>query len=253
MTGDQYLRALLAKITVLTGPYGNGDQMREELRPVIVRWAGTQLSNVTVSGSYAKGTAVVGGTDVDLFISLKQDTVQSLRDIFESLAQHLSGEGFTPRRQNVSIGIAHRGLKVDLVPGKLQNTWSQDHSLWVSRQQTWQKTDVQTHISNAIRSGQTDLIRLMKRWRTVNGVEMPSFVLELATIKALGSSWATTLDGRMRHVLEFLRDHILTTALPDPANASNNVASELSATEKAAIARQATVSIGKPYWEQIVW
>jgi hypothetical protein len=153
----------------------------------------------------------------------------------------------------VSIGITHNRLEVDLVPGKLQNAWSRDHSLWVSRQDTWQKTNVDTHIDTVQRSGHTDLVRLLKRWRTVNNVDMPSFALELTVLKALEGTWLHGLAAQVNRVLEFLRDRMTVVALPDPANASNNVASELTQAEKAAISRQAGISRAKPYWSQIIW
>ena len=38
------------------------------------------------SGSYAKGTAIAGGTDIDILISLKS-SAPTLKEIYNSLAQ----------------------------------------------------------------------------------------------------------------------------------------------------------------------
>ena len=253
MTGDEYLQRLLATITAPTGAMGPGEKVRQGLAGTIGQWAGTQLASLTVSGSYAKGTAITGGTDVDLFVSLKSDTSNGLQQIYDSLASHLTGAGFATRKQNVSIGITYGSWNVDVVPGKLQNAWSQDHSLWVSRQQTWQKTNVAKHIEFVTTARCTEVIRLMKRWRNANRIEMPSFALELATIRALEGAWFNGPAAKVIHVLTFLRDRLASIALTDPANASNNVAAEMSVQEKSLVSRQASASLNKQYWKEIVW
>jgi tRNA nucleotidyltransferase (CCA-adding enzyme) len=53
----------------------------------VKNWAGDWLANIGLSGSYAKGTAVLGESDVDLFISLKSDTPFNLEEIYDSLFQ----------------------------------------------------------------------------------------------------------------------------------------------------------------------
>lgn len=253
MTGDEYLLDLLNKITAPTGPHGPGERVRQGLQPTIAQWAGAQLAELKLSGSYAKGTAVRGGTDVDLFISLKADTRNTLKEIYDSLATHMTSSGYSARKQNVSIGVSYGGYQVDLVPGKRQNVLTNDHSLWVSRQDTWQKTNIDTHIATVTGSAQTDVIRLMKRWKQRHTLEFPSFALELATLRSLQNRYLGGIAARMQTTLEWLRDNITSAALTDPANTNNNVASELTAGEKAAIARQAKTSREAPYWSQVVW
>lgn len=252
MTPDQYLQQVLGRVTAPTGTLGPGATVREALRPVVQRWATAQLVELKLSGSYAKGTAIRGGTDVDLFISLKADTSQTLQEIYNSLANHLTGEGYAPRKQNVSIGITYSSWQVDLTPGKQQQLWSSDHSLWVSRQRTWQKTNVDTHIQIVGGSRHTDVIRLLKRWRQVHSLELPSFALELAVLRAMQGRWDVGLAARFNLVLDFLRDHITTAALLDPANTNNNVADELTVNEKATISQKARQSRAEQYWEQVV-
>src|SRR5215213_7921949 len=117
MDGNQYLQYVLSKSRAPTGAYGPGERVRRGLYSTISSWATSQLSAVDISGSYAKGTAIVGGTDVDLFISLKADTQPTLKEIYHSLGKHLERQGYTVRQQNVSLGITYQGLKVDLTPG----------------------------------------------------------------------------------------------------------------------------------------
>ena len=114
--------------------------------PTLQRWANRFLVSVHPSGSFMKGTAILSGTDIDLFISLSEDTTESLEQIYESLFNRLSEDGYSPTRQNVSLNIKVHGYSVDLVPAKRQNPYSQDHSIYVRRARTWQKTNVITHI-----------------------------------------------------------------------------------------------------------
>ncbi len=253
VTADEYLQRILAAITAAKGALGPGPTVRDALRPLIQRWAGTQLNELKLSGSYVKGTAIVGGTDVDLFISLKSDTTNPLREIYDSLASHMSASGYTVRRQNVSIGITQGTWSVDLTPGKQQQPASAYHSIWVSRQSTWQQTNVDLHVKTVGGSGQTDLIRLMKRWRQVHSLEFPSFALELAVLRAMQENWQMGIAARVLAALEFFRDRIATVALTDPANTNNNVADELTVAEKATISRQARASRAAETWAQTIW
>ena len=93
MTADQYVESILARYTVATGPLSLPVQVGNAIAPTIRQWAGTQLADIGFSGSYAKGTPVRGGTDIDLFISLHANTVQSLSDIYD---------GTTPTRERES-------------------------------------------------------------------------------------------------------------------------------------------------------
>jgi tRNA nucleotidyltransferase (CCA-adding enzyme) len=111
MSGDDYLRGILAGIRHPTGPHGPGEQIRTALFPVLAEWANPKPVAVTLSGSYAKATAVVGGSDVDLFISLKSDTTQTLKQLYTMLGTFMGAKGFNVRRQNVSIKRAVRKLQ----------------------------------------------------------------------------------------------------------------------------------------------
>ena len=93
-------------------------------------WANRFLVEVHPSGSFIKGTANISGTDIDLFISLSETTAETLKEVYDSLCVKLREKGYTPRRQNVSIGITVNGYSVDLVPAKRQNAFSVDHSLY---------------------------------------------------------------------------------------------------------------------------
>lgn len=133
MTGDQYVETVLTKYAVQRGPWSPAERLGATVADPIRRWAGMQLNDLQYSGSYAKETGVHGTSDVDVFVSLKSDTSNTLKEIYESLLSLAQGSGWSPRRQNVSIGVTIDGTRGDLVPGKVQAGYQNYHSLYCGR------------------------------------------------------------------------------------------------------------------------
>src|SRR4051812_20885207 len=102
---DAYLQTILNREAVNTGPLSPVLSVHATLAPIIQEWAGTQLSSITPSGSFAKGTANRSGTDIDLLVSLAADTTNSLKEIYEGLFNRMVAKGYAPKRQNVSINV----------------------------------------------------------------------------------------------------------------------------------------------------
>jgi Nucleotidyltransferase domain len=252
MSEQDYLNAILARELVGTGLASPALFVPGAIRPVIEKWAGRYLLDITASGSYAKGTANRSGTDLDLFISLSPDIAENLAEVHKTLAAALKAVGYQPRLQNVSIGINVSGYSVDLVPGKRQNWLFNDHSLYKRRGDTWTKTDISQHITKVKGSGRQAEIRLIKLWRTQKGLEFPSFYLELAVIRALESQFMTPLADNMRTVFAYFSDNILTARFVDPANTNNIISDDLTVAEKQAIRAAAAAALAAPYWRDIV-
>jgi tRNA nucleotidyltransferase (CCA-adding enzyme) len=103
MTADQYLQNILAREAVDTSAGSLVRGVQAVLQPVLAEWAGKWLRSVSPSGSFAKGTANRSGTDIDLFISLTNDTPETLKDIYTKLAKRMQEKGYVAKQQNVSI------------------------------------------------------------------------------------------------------------------------------------------------------
>lgn len=129
MTPDQYVESILAKYAVPRGPSSPAEQLGAVVAAPLRTWAGQQLNALEYSGSYAKETGVHGVSDVDVFISLKSDTTNTLKELYEMLYALAQNKGWTPRQQNVSIGVTINGTRGDLVPGKVQAGYQNYHSL----------------------------------------------------------------------------------------------------------------------------
>lgn len=165
MTPDEYLNTILIRETINTGPYSPVRGVQATLDPLLQRWAGNRLVDVHPSGSFMKGTANLSGTDIDLFVSLSDQTTETLKEIYDKLFNFMKENGYLPSRQNVSINLRVNGYSVDLVPAKRQNSFSDDHSLYRRRADTWTKTNVVSHINHVIGSGRQNEIRVLKLWR----------------------------------------------------------------------------------------
>src|SRR5262245_17001569 len=103
MTADDYLRAVLARQYVATGANAPALTAAKALVPTLHSWGGKYLISISPSGSFAKGTAIRSGTDIDLFLSLSSETPNTLAEIYATLQNSLAGAGLNPQPQNVSL------------------------------------------------------------------------------------------------------------------------------------------------------
>lgn len=252
MDADAYVKSIVDKYA-LNGRSPQAVVAAQTVFAVIQTWAGKWLLEVQYSGSNAKGTAIRGVADLDLFISLDPDTPETLSDIYNKLANHAQLQPYAPRRQNVSIGVTCNGYSIDLVPGKKQPGNTTDHSLYRSKAGTWTKTNVAKHIAFIQNSQRLDEIRALKIWRARHGLEFPSFYLEMTVIKALCGKRTGNIASNVWTVLEYLRGNFASTAVTDPANSNNLLSDDLTVTEKKVVIQKATSSLNQQNWGQIIW
>lgn len=250
MTADQYLRNVLARYQV--NAIAAQAVAQRQIAPVVQTWANQYLSGIELSGSVAKGTANAGANDMDLFIAMSSTTPGTLKDIYESLYD-LAAARWPSQRQNVSIGIQLAGFHFDLVPGRMQAGCQNWFSLWRNKAQTWTQTNIALQIQTVARSGRIEEIRILKRWRTLAGLDFPSFVLELAVLRALHGRRQGDLANNVSAALDWLRDNMRTAQLVDPANTNNSVSDDLSAKDRAAIASAAGAARAQPNFSNFVW
>lgn len=226
---------------------------QKEVGRIIAPWAGTQLSALLLSGSYSKNTAITGSTDLDLFISLKSNTVTSLRDIYNSLKIHLENNGVSVKQQNVSLGVELNGLKVDLVPGVRYSELSGYHTIYKSKSDSWQKTNISQHRKLISESGRTKEIRALKIWRELNFLDFPSFYLEMSVLRALSGYKLNNIADNFWRVLGYLAHEFVDNKIIDPANSNNTISDDLTDAEKNIISTKALNSLQQPHWNQIIW
>lgn len=253
MTSDQYVETILAKYAVPRGPMSPAEQLGTAVAGPLRSWAGQQLNALHYSGSYAKETGVRGISDVDVFVSLKSDTTGTLGEIYEKLVSLAQNNGWSPRRQNVSVGVTVNGTRGDLVPGKVQPGYQNYHSLYLRKRNSWTQTNVVLHVDTVKNSGRLKEIRAIKIWRMLHGFDFPSLYLELFTIRSISGHSQSMLAENVLHVLRTIGTSLTSMRVEDPANTNNVLSEDLTQAEKQRIAAQAAQSSREQYWERIIW
>jgi hypothetical protein len=253
LTPDQYLASTLAKYAVPAGPGSLAMAAFAAVVPSVRAWANQYMNNIGPSGSFAKGTAVAGTTDIDIFVSIKNNVPENLQQIYESLFAYAQKQYWLPKKQNVSIRISYVGAAVDLVPGRLQANSSEVHSLYRNKVGSWTQTNIAAHIAKVRQSGRVPEIRAIKIWRKCHGLDFPSFYLELTVIKALSGKKIGDLSKNVWTVLEYLRDSFEAALVMDPANTNNWIDEDLTAAEKKRVADAAKRSLQARTWGEVLW
>lgn len=252
MDVENYIKSIIAKYALTGGRTPAATAAAEQVYEIIKVWANVFLLGVNYSGSSAKGTAIAGIADVDLFISLKPETPGTLAEIYNSLANYHGLKSLSPRRQNVSVGVTYNGHSIDLVPGRKQSGNTTDHSLYRRKANTWTQTNVAKHISLIQNSQRLDEIRAIKIWRALHGLEFPSFYLEVTVLNALQGKRAGGVSANFVTVLQYLRDKFTTAVVIDPVNSNNRLSDELTVAEKKLVAQKAAESLKAP-WGKTLW
>lgn len=253
MTPDQYVESVLTKYQVPRGPTSPAEQLGLGVAGPLRAWAGQQLNALEYSGSYAKETGVRGISDVDIFISLKADTTNTLKEIYDNLYSLAHNQGWSPRQQNVSVGVTVNGTRGDLVPGKVQAGYQNYHSLYLRKRDSWTQTNVALHVQTVHGSGHLREIRAVKIWRLLHGLDFPSLYLELFTIQSLSGRSQSTLAENVLHLLRTIGSSLASTRILDPSNTNNVLSDDVTRQEKERIGSLAAQSAQEQYWERIIW
>jgi len=215
-----------------------------------------------LSGSRAKGTAIHLASDVDYLVSLTSSCNENkggLKSIYDSLHTILENNYSNVRKQNVSFRILLGDLEVDITPARKHSGNTNYHSLYLSKKDTWQQANIQQHINDVSKSGRTNEIKLLKIWRELNQLDLPSIYVEYLIIDKILYNKSTSLDNladNFRYILlELSKDtnNPLFLKYADPSNSNNILSDLLSITEKNNIINKAKIAISEKYWKDIVW
>jgi hypothetical protein len=248
---ERHLRAVLDRHD-LSSRLPLLNQVLSELSPFLGKWAGSYLVGVKPAGSCIKGTAILGQTDLDIFISLRSDLDMKLRDISISLRAYLESAGLSPRQQDVSFGINYRAVAIDVTVGRQHPSIPAYHSIYRSKADTWTQTNIDVHIDAVKRSGLQDEIRLLKIWRQQKSLDFPSFLLELAVIDALKANRSGSLTANLGTVFRYLALEFRARRLVDPSNSNNVVSDTMTQPEKAKILLAAVAAVRSSSWSDVV-
>jgi hypothetical protein len=253
MSPDLYVLSVVKRYESASGPGTPAHAAAQALEKLIKEWARKYLLGIFYTGSYAKGTGIKGGTDVDLLISLGPRTPGKLERIYRSLFAAFKTKGYSPTSRDVSVGITFSGFKMDLIPGIRQWGSENNHSLYVVEREKEVITNLDTHVSTIRDCGWTNEIRAMKIWRDLHNINIPSFYLELLVLAALRGASGNQPAANLLTVLKYLRDDFPNRRVPDPANPKNAISDVLLLHDRMAISNVASECIEHSNMKRIIW
>lgn len=251
MNEQQYIKQIIQNRQSTSLSYN--DARLTDIKNVIKAWAGSQLSEIKLSGSCAKNTAIQGKSDCDLFISLKASGTKSLREIYYALNSFIQKAGYRTRLQNISISVITNGLTIDLIPAKVDEVTENYHNLYLSQQDSWTKTNVDLHTNEVLQTGRQEEIIATKIWGKLHNLTFPSVYLEMVVIYVLKHCDKNQAADNFLAVLEYLRDDFIYQSFVDYSNSSNIVSKLVCKYQKEEIRVAARKSLEQNYWENIIW
>lgn len=252
MTADDYLRQILAREAVEDGPGSPLRQLEAEIVGICSDWVGHDLMEVVPTGAFEKGTANRSGIAIDFLATMRPDCPTPVDMLFESLLVRLEADGYAPVRRDVSVAIEIDGLMVDIIPARSLPRGGAELQFYNARAEKPFETNLLWHRHEVVTSGRHEEIRAMKLWRDRNGLDFPSFYLELSVIAALRSRSEGDLANNVWTVLSHFANLFVARAVIDPANANNIVSDLLDAAAKQTIRAAAQDTLAQRSWQEII-
>jgi hypothetical protein len=252
LSPSDYLRAILRREAVDDSATSVLRLLEGRVQRLVAPWGGRHLLEVYPTGAFEKGMANQSGMGIDFLLSLSPMTGFRMSEIYESLFAALERQDLDPVRRNVTISIVVDGLPVDLLPAKRESLENDIHELYSARTGQSFKTNLTMHVLDAMESGRREEVRILKLWRDQNGLDFPSFYLELATYAALRRRPLGELADNVWAALGYFQSLLVARGALDPANANNVVSGEMTmAAKKKIAAAAAEARSGKP-WSLII-
>jgi hypothetical protein len=246
---DQYAASVVEKYRVVPDPGSPSHRAADEIIPLLKQWGKEHLLGITLSGAYAKNTAITLSSHVDVLIALSAGL--EMKEVFWSLFEFLTGHDLRPSTRNVSIQLKNKGLMVDLIPACRGQ--SSGNVLFNKKSGATVVTDVAQHVHLIANSGRQQEICALKIWRERNGLDFPSLYLELTVLRALEAERFGQLADNVLAALRYIAKGFESAVVRDPANAENVLSNDLAAGEKKAIAKAARNALYDENWKKIIW
>jgi hypothetical protein len=251
-TVEQYAASIVDKYHVTADPGSPSHHAADEIIPLLKQWGKQYLLGITLSGAYAKNTAITLTSYADVLISLSPVPDMEIKNIYWNLFEFLTLQNLRPSTRNVSIHLLVHGLWLDLIP-TYRDHGIYGNILFNKKTGAAVHTDVAKHIHLVANSGRQQEICALKIWRERSALEFPSLYLELTVQRALEGERFGQVSDNVLSVFRYLSHRFEEAKFADPANAKNIVSNDLSAGEKEAIAKAARNALYDENWKKIIW
>lgn len=252
LTVDQYAASIVEKYRIIPDTSSTSHHAADKVIPLLKQWAKQYLHGLTLSGAYAKNTAISLSSHVDLLIALSPVPGMDMKTIYWNLFKYLSDQDLHPHTRDVSIRLQVGGISVDLIPA-CRDRETSGSELFNKRSGQAVHTDVARHVHLIANSGRQQEICALKIWRERMSLDFPSLYLELIVLRALGSERFGQLADNILAVFRHLSSKFEQSVVADPANSDNILSNDLSAADKKAIAKAARDALYDENWKRILW
>jgi hypothetical protein len=251
MNTEQYAASIVEKYRVIPDTNSTSHHAADEVLPLLKKWGQQHLLGLTLSGAYAKNTAIRLSSDVDILIALKPVPGMEMKNIFWKLFEYLTDQDLRPHTRDVSIRVPSKKLNVDLIPCYRNHEGC--HVLFNKRSGQSIDTDLSRHVHLIGNSGRQQEICAFKIWRERMSLDFPSLYLELTVLHALEGEPFGRLADNILTVLRYLSKRFEQTVIRDPANAANVVSNDLKEADKQEIAKAAREVLYDENWKKMLW
>jgi hypothetical protein len=252
VSASDYLRGLLDREAVDHGPGSAMAQIEGKLAALCQAWGSRHIIDVSPGGGFEKSMANRSGISIDYVVWIHAQSEHRISEIYESMFSSFRRLGLAPVRRNVTLALNLGHLVVDLLPAKRLSMVSDIHEIYSARRGIAITTNLHQHVLDSHDAGWQEEVRILKLWRDQNGLDFPSYYLELATQAALRRRPAGALADNVWVALGFFERLLVPRAMLDPANAANIVSDELTAAQKRSIALAAAAARSGRPWSEIV-
>lgn len=252
VSADEYLRDILAREEVDAGRRSPLRALQAEIRGLCGSIPGAKLLDVYPTGGFEKGTANRSGIHIDFLASFAPASILPTGDMFEEVFDAVAAEGHETVRRDVSVALMLGNVPVDIVPARREAMTADVHEIWLSRHRRTVKTNLTQHVLDAQASGRHEEIRVIKIWRDQQGLDFPTFYLELSVVAALRRRPRADLAQNVWTVLGYLETLFAARSILDPTNANNILSDQMTPAGKETVRRAAQFARAARAWSEII-
>lgn len=251
-TVEQYAASIVEKYHVNADSGSASHRAADEIIPLLKQWGKQYLLGITLSGAYAKNTAIALSSYADVLIALSPVPNMDMKKVFWSLFEYLSDRDLRPRTRDVSVQVQSKGLWLDLIPA-CRGRGSSGNLLFNKKLDGAVATDVAQHVHLIANSGRQQEICALKIWRARQALDFPSLYLELTVLRALEGERFGQLADNFLTVMRYLANRFGHIKLRDPANGENVLSDDLSESGRQEIGKAARNALYDENWKKIIW
>lgn len=253
VTASDYLSRILAREVVDRRSAAELEDVSNKIELLCNAWGREHIVEVVPGGGFEKATANRTGICMDFVVWIRTQSNRRIPEVYESMYTTFQRLGLQPIRRDVTIALqVGERMMVDILPAKRLSMISDIHEIYSPRRSLAITTNLHQHVLDTHEADRQDEIRIIKLWRDQNGLDFPSFYLELAVTAALRRRPVGALAENVWAALGFLERLLVPRAMLDPANAANIVSDEMTSAQKRSIAMAATAARNGRPWSEIV-